>query len=217
MTGLNLPACGSLKKLGLPVLDRQTALIYHPLFGILYRKRFRMILDCLGGNKENILEIGFGRGLLLPELGSRCSRLYGLDVHSRIEVVKNMLSEEAAPNIFLNAGSVTDIPYKNKIFDTVVCISVFEHIVDLKTCFQECSRVLKDSGELVLGFPVKNRLTDLLFRLLKYDARQIHPSSHRDILSAAGERFVLKKSRVYPGLLPVDYSLYFAGKFTKRQ
>jgi ubiquinone/menaquinone biosynthesis C-methylase UbiE len=214
---MNLPDPRGLELLDIPVLDKHTRLIYHPLAGILYQKRFQMVVACLGEKKNKILEIGFGRGILLGELSAHCDQLYGIDIHHRIDVVNNMLQKERVGNIVLGAGSATAIPYKDGVFDAIVCVSVLEHLTDLKLCFVECSRVLKDSGELIIGFPVRNWLTDLLFRLLHYDARKIHPSSHRDIENAAGGWFILEKNMVYPGFLPVDYSLYCVGKFTKRK
>ena len=212
----NLPDRAIVEELGIPVLDKHTGLIYHPVFGILYQERFRMAVSFLDKGKENILEAGFGRGLLLPELSTYCSRLFGIDVHDKIDTVSRMLQKMRLRNIYLNSGSIRNAPYKDGSFDVVVCLSVLEHINDLGPCFKEFSRVLKSRGELIIGFPVKNRLTDLLFKVIGYNADDIHPSSHRDIIEAAGGYFSLKEYAVYPRHFPVDCSLYFTGKFTKR-
>ena len=214
---INLPNSDSLEKLNIPVLDKHTGLIYHPLSGILYQERFKMVLSYLEGKKERILEAGCGRGLLLFELSKRCFKLYGIDIHQRMDVIEEMLRKNSLDNSYLSTGSIAEIPYKDKIFDAIVCVSVLEHLTNLKACFAELFRVLKDSGELILGFPVKNRLTDLLFRFLKYDAAKIHPSSHREIIAAADALFSLESSKVYPRYLPADYALYFVGKFVKRR
>jgi ubiquinone/menaquinone biosynthesis C-methylase UbiE len=213
---INLPDYDSLEKLNIPVLDKLTELIYYPLSGILYQERFRMVLSYLEGKTERILEAGCGRGLFLFELSKRCSELYGLDIHPRLDVIDAMLRKNGLNNVYLNTGSIVKMPYKDKMFDAIVCVSVLEHLKDLRECFLEFSRVLKDSGKLIIGFPVKNKLTDLLFRLIKYDAAKIHPSSHREIITAAEGLFLRDSFKVYPGYLPVDYGLYCAGKFIKR-
>jgi len=213
---INLPAPDSLEKLNISVLDKHTRLIYHPITGILYQKRFWMVLSYLKAKKGKILEVGCGRGLLLPELSKRCLQVYGIDVHGRMDVVERTMLDEGVHNASLSAGSITRIPYRDKIFDAVICISVLEHMTDLTLCFKEFFRVLKNSGELIIGFPVKNRLTDLLLRFLDYNASEVHPSGHRNIIEAAKQRFLLQDFTVYPKHLPMDYSLYFVGKFIKR-
>ncbi len=213
---MDLPDSGSLEKLNIPVLDKHTKLIYHPITGILYQKRFWMVLSYLREKKGRILEVGCGRGLFLPELSKRCLQLYSIDVHNRLDVVEGTLRNEGIHNATLSAGSITGIPYRDRIFDAIVCISVLEHITDLTLCFKEFFRVLKDSGEVIIGFPVKNRLTDILLGFLNYNAAEVHPSSHRNIIEAAKKRFILQSFAVYPKYLPVDYSLYFVGKFIKR-
>lgn len=214
--GINLPVPDKLEKLNIPILDKHTKLIYHPITGILYQKRFWMVLSYLKEKKGRILEVGCGRGLLLPELSRRCLQLYSIDVHNRLDVVQAMLRNEGIENVSLSAGSITGMPYQEKIFDAIVCVSVLEHMTDLTLCFKELSRVLKNSGELIIGFPVKNRLTDLLLRVLNYNASEVHPSGHRNIIEAAKQWFLLQSFTVYPKYLPVDYSLYFVGKFIKR-
>ncbi len=213
---MDLPDPERLEKLDIPILDKHTKLIYHPVTGILYQERFLMALSYLKEKKGIILEAGCGRGLLLPELSRRCNQLHGIDIHNRLDVVQRTLQSEEVYNASVSAGSVTGIPYRERIFDAIVCISVLEHMTDLTPCFEEFSRVLKNSGELIIGFPVKNRLTDLLLRFLNYNASEVHPSSHRNIIEAAKQEFLLQSFTVYPKFLPVDYSLYFVGKFIKR-
>ncbi|MDD5130363.1 MAG: class I SAM-dependent methyltransferase [Candidatus Omnitrophica bacterium] len=212
---LDLPDPGILEKLNIPVLDKHTKLIYHPLTGILYQGRFRMALSCLADKQEKILEAGCGRGLFLPELSRRCSKLYTLDVHPRMDVVARMLKQNNTGNVYLNTGSVIEMPYKEKIFDTIVCISVLEHVTDLQKCFSEFFRVLKDSGELIIGFPAENMLTDFLFKLLKFDAAKFHPSGHRNIFSAAKKLFLQRELRVFPASFLRNFALYFVARFVK--
>jgi len=211
-----LPHSKNLEELGIPLLDKHTKLIYHPFTGILYQKRFCMVFSYLRERRAKILEVGCGRGLLLPELSKRCFQLHGIDIHGRLDVVQRTLEKERLHNVFLSGGNITAIPYRDRVFDAIICVSVLEHLKDLKTCFTELSRVLKDSGDLILGFPVKNGLTDLLFRFLRCDVDNIHPSSHQKIILAAREQFSLQSFQVYPRHFPVDLALYFVGRFAKR-
>jgi len=81
------------------------------------------------------------------------------------------------------------LPYENGSFDVVLLIEVMEHILDHKTLFLECHRVLKDKGIMFFSTPnimsLKSRVRFLLngffyaFKPLDYsrdDGRQ-HVSS----------------------------------------
>jgi hypothetical protein len=64
----------------------------------------------------------------------------------------------------------------------------------------------------VLGFPVRQPLTDAFFRLFGFDPRELHPSSHTDILLAAeqDEKFVVDRVAHFPRVLPLRLSGYAA-------
>jgi ubiquinone/menaquinone biosynthesis C-methylase UbiE len=113
------------------------------------------------------------------------------------------------------AADLTHIPIKAGSFDVVICVSVLEHIKDLKTAFEEMSRVIRQEGILILGFPMKNKLTKMLLSLIGYDDSLIHPSGHEQILMAAREKFTLKGERIYPSWMSKS-GLYYTGCFKKK-
>lgn len=49
---------------------------------------------------------------------------------------------------------VTDIQFKNEMFDYIIINHVLEHIPDEKRAISELIRVLKPEGEIILSFPV---------------------------------------------------------------
>ncbi len=53
----------------------------------------------------------------------------------------------------LSGADITHLPFKDQSFDLVVCSEVLEHIADDKTAIQECFRVLKPGGYLVISVP----------------------------------------------------------------
>ena len=62
------------------------------------------------------------------------------------------------PNV--HRVDVTNIPYKDEMFDYVIINHVLEHVLDEKKAISELKRVLKPNGKIVMSFPIAlNRLT----------------------------------------------------------
>ena len=183
-------------------------LYYHPLTGFGYRRRLAMALTLLGeGPFGRLLEIGYGSGILLPELGRRAREVHGVDLHENPDLVERMARAHGI-TVSLTTGDIYSLPYPDAHFDAVVCLSVIEHLTDLDRACAEMRRVLAPAGVAVLGFPVRNVITTLFFRAVGYDAAEIHPSSHRDVLAALCRTFTVERTLRLPAVLPVNLGLY---------
>jgi len=182
--------------------------------------RLRMSLNMLGPKKyQKMLDIGFGSGIFIPELSRRCNHLHGIDVHNNIDMVEDMLRKEGL-KATLSKASATEIPYPSDYFDCVVCVSVLEHIRDIKCAVREIRRVVKEDGTIVLGFPVDNKLTYLALKvsyLWLPNARleDEHVCSHIDILKELSNQLKIEKTCSFPSFVPINYSLYFTCKCRK--
>jgi ubiquinone/menaquinone biosynthesis C-methylase UbiE len=45
------------------------------------------------------------------------------------------------------------LPFDDNTFDSIVCFEVLEHVVDIELTLQECRRVLKDQGKMLVSMP----------------------------------------------------------------
>lgn len=191
---------------------------YYPLIGWVYRKRLVNTLALISLGKEKILDIGYGSGLLFPSLLESAQICYGLENHGQENKVYEFLTKEniTKEKVILQDGSILEMPYANEFFDAVVSVSTLEHIKDLDKAMSEMSRVLKAGGEMILSFPVRNAITDRFYKLFGYEPRTIHPSSHRDIITAAEKYFKVEKIIKFPAVLPLDYSFYCSIKCLKK-
>ena len=183
---------------------------FRPLTARIYRARLRLASSLLGGGRfDSLLEVGYGSGIFLPELARRSGRLAGIDVHgesSRVEEMLSRLGIEAD----LREASLFEIPFEDGEFDALVCLSVLEHITELEEALTEFRRLLRPGGVAVLGFPVRNPITDTFFRAVGYNPREIHPSSHRDILRAvrAHHELAVEREARFPRFPAVDRAAY---------
>ena len=176
----------------------------------MYRARLRLALETLGnGPFESLIEVGYGSGILLPELTQRARRVCGVDVHPYTQEVERSM-ERLGVTALLRQASLFEMPFAEDEFDVLVCLSVLEHIKELDVALEEVARVLRPSGVAVIGFPVRNVVTDGLFRALGYQPREMHPSSHDDIIQAAVRSTKLDLERIVqiPRKLPRSVSAY---------
>jgi len=193
-----------------PDADDPVDYYYKRFTGRIYRARLRLAADLLGRRRYgSLLEVGYGSGIFLPELARRAERLAAIDIHRETGRVREMLSRLGV-TADLREGSLFEMPFRDGEFDGLVCLSVLEHLTELEAALSEFHRVLRTGGVAVLGFPVRNLVTDAFFRMVGYNPREIHPSGHRDILAAARAHkgFAVEREARFPQIVPLDLAGY---------
>jgi SAM-dependent methyltransferase len=207
MDALLLPPRGALPKTN----DEDPVDYYYGVTAPLYRGRLTVAARLLGRCYPSLLDVGYGSGIFFPELARRADRLVGVEVHGEEARVGDAL-RELDVDVDLRPGSILDLPAADGEFHAVVCLSVLEHLRELADALRELRRVLVPGGVGVLGFPVRQPLTDAFFRIFGFDPRELHPSSHTDILRAAEQDIGFDVERVahFPRLLPLQLSGYAA-------
>lgn len=167
---------------------------YRPVVGRMYRRRVELCLaECKGG--ERVLEVGFGSGVTFLNLCENYEEIHGLDLNAPVEEVAAVFRAKQIET-HLQKGNVLDMPYPENHFDTVLLISILEHLKpdEQVPAFEEVRRVLKPGGQVVYGVPVERRLMVWMFRLLGFNIREHHFSTEKDVSQAADK--VLRKVRV---------------------
>lgn len=198
-------------------VDRNDPLRFYfwPIIGKMFRRRIELCLaECLGG--QRVLEVGFGSGVTFLNLNDSYKEVYGLDLNASVEAVKTVF-EAKQIETHLQSGSLLSMPYKDDFFDTVLLISVLEHLKPFEQiqAFREIRRVLKPQGQAVYGVPIERSFMVFMFRLLGYNIREHHFSTETDVFNAAGS--VLDKVRVVrmQSIPAIFGSVYEVGHFVK--
>ncbi|MFH1416469.1 MAG: class I SAM-dependent methyltransferase [Elusimicrobiota bacterium] len=189
---------------------------YNPFTSWFYRKRLKMAQQFLKEEQVGrILDIGYGCGLLMPELSRHADEVHGLDTHDKAAEVKAILGNlQVFPELV--KGSIYELPYETGFFDIVVSISVMEHIKHLEKAFKEMKRITKENGICILGFPVKNRITKMLFKALDFNSDENHVSSHSMIIDSFKGYYHITGMNRFPGWINRDYALYITVRGVNR-
>jgi SAM-dependent methyltransferase len=162
-----------------------------PGFKELYRKRMEMCLaECNGG--EKILEVGFGSGLTFSNLNRIYHQIFGIEKNSPVSIadITSYFTNRNIP-VNLTSGDLLNMPYIDDEFDTVLIISVLEHLKpsEQARAFSEIHRVLRPNGQLVYGVPFDRPLMTFLYRMLGYKIKDFHFSNQNIIRQQAQAQF----------------------------
>ncbi|PKO14910.1 MAG: hypothetical protein CVU39_12600 [Chloroflexi bacterium HGW-Chloroflexi-10] len=187
-----------------------------PIIGKMYRERVqRCLAECTGG--EHILEIGFGTGLTFLNLKDMYQNIHGLDLTVDVNPIHKLFLEHGVDTQLQN-GSVLSMPYEDNYFDTVLLISIMEHLKpdELTKAFQEIHRVLKPGGQVIYGVPVERPFMVFMFRLLGHNIRDEHFSTEEDVYTHAKILFKEIARIVMPGIPAFFGPVYQVGHFQKQ-
>jgi ubiquinone/menaquinone biosynthesis C-methylase UbiE len=185
--------------------------VYRPFLGLIARLRFNMILKLLADRHcGRLLEIGYGSGVLLPELRLRCEELHGIDPHPMPEAVTQAL-ERNGTSAFLKTSGAESLPYPDGFFDIVVAVSALEFVTDLGTVCREVKRVLKPDGRFFFVTPGTSPMLDFGLKLLTgNDAKKDFGHRREIVLPMTKQHFTFEQTLTAPPLLGSLLPLYSA-------
>lgn len=172
----------------------------HKLFlGTISRARFHLVKDLLGGRRgRQLLEIGYGSGVFLPELAKYAEELYGIDVHNEQKSVTKKLSEFGV-TAELASGGAEKIPWNDDFFDFVVAVSALEFVGNLDAVCLEVKRTLKSSGSFVVVTPGQSPLLDFGLKVLTgKSAKEDFADRRALILPTLCKHFDVRREITYP-------------------
>lgn len=179
-----------------------------PVLNYFYFRRLKIAIKLLGNCKfDKLLDLGYGSGILFPELSTRCNKLYGLDKHGKSQLVSKILTrEKIIANLY--DGNITDLPFDNELFDCVICLSVLDHIKQISKVASEIYRVIKSQGILIIGLVAQNLITHIGFLLIRAKTNIYHVSTNFEIIREFKKKFKLVDITWFPRMVPKKWALY---------
>lgn len=127
-----------------------------------------IILDYLAStptalSEQTVLDAGCGTGTCLSELLGRVGKLHGRELNTGMQqVAKERFADN--PEVQIEQGSITELPFADETFDGIVCNQVLHHLdpgesddadaegfPNVRSFFREAFRVLRPNGILVIN------------------------------------------------------------------
>jgi len=117
--------------------------------------------ECLLGNVQGkkVLELGCGGGQNAIVLAKWGANVTGVDQSARqLDHAHKIASQEGVIIRFLRANVETIPELEDNYFDLILSSHALNYVEDIQAVFQECRRLLKPSGKLVicLSHPISN-------------------------------------------------------------
>ena len=109
--------------------------------GQLYAKKGELVLDIGCGDCSSLIEI--------KNLGAKA---FGIEADNNVKSIADALDLE------VHIGSITDNPFKGKLFDLIVMNQVIEHIPEPDKCIKLIKRRLSNQGRIIFVLPNKESL-----------------------------------------------------------
>lgn len=140
---------------------------------------------------KDVLEIGLGYGTVAQRLAEAGARYEGLDIAAGpVGMVNHRLNQSGLPGK-AQQGSILEAPFPDQSFDFVVAIGCLHHTGNLQRAIDECHRVLRPGGKLVMMVYYAysyRRWAQVPKETLGYMGREL--IGYRGVMgnSAAGER-----------------------------
>ena len=131
-----------------------------------------------------LLDLGCGSGLWLASMRELGWRIDGVDFDPRA------VQAAAERGLAVRCGSLEQQNFPNETFDAVTMSHFIEHLPDPVRTLQECARILKPGGRLILWTP---NTSSLGHRLLKQHWRGLEPPRHLHLFSPPSMRTLLER------------------------
>jgi len=122
--------------------------------------RFKQICIEIGelNWKDRLLEVGCGKGTLGLFVSVHCSEYVGVDFSVNALKHAKKLGKD---NMSYVCADASFLPFKEDVFNIVLCSEVLEHIPKYTKVLPECFSILKPRGKLLITVP--NRYNPTIF------------------------------------------------------
>lgn len=112
-----------------------------------------------------ILDLGSGDGYLKKYLGNDVDLNTTGNALSSFEITQMDIANDTSGNVDITHNAEqAPYPFKENSFDGIVCSELLEHVFNPHTVIEECHRILKNNGILILTVPNFDSIDNILIR-----------------------------------------------------
>ena len=169
---------------------------------------FDRCMDLIEKHKKNgkVLDVGTAGGTFLKSAKDRGWEVHGIEPNKWLA---NWGREHYG--IDIKPGTIFDHKFDDNTFDVVTLWDVLEHVPDPKKTLDECNRILKEDGLIVVNYPDVGSWISRIMRskwvfLLSVHLYYFTPKTIRNMLDKTGFSIVKKKPHFQT--LQLDYLIF---------
>lgn len=163
---------------------------------------FEELLNGINIKNKKFLDAGCGLGYFSKVAVSKNASVTGIDIGDKL--IDKCIKAVREANFI--EGAVTQIPFKDKFFDIVLCTEVIEHVEEPIKAVRELFRVVKPGGYIIITTP--NKIYKPLFDMLSFskirryqgNENWMYPWSLRKIIKDEGGK--IKKEKYFNFIYP---------------
>jgi ubiquinone/menaquinone biosynthesis C-methylase UbiE len=123
---------------------------YDKLYWVQNSQFLKQFIDICSLNKSlDVLDIGSGTGKISQTIAPFVNSVTGIDISDKM--IENANNQNQFDNVCYVKMNVEATDFPSDKFDLVTARMVFHHVKNLKKGFQECYRVLKKGGQMVVS------------------------------------------------------------------
>ncbi len=191
--------------------------VENPIVSMFYWDKVSRLLNLVRFRKDStVLDAGCGPGMFLPSLSRNFKEVYAIDINSNdLKIAEALKKTKCMNNVKFVESNILDLPFKDKMFDTVFTVDVLEHIIKMDDAVDELSRVIKDGGYLAATIPTENKGHVFARSLFGYKKPKDHYYGSKETISFIRKKFKLVR-KTTPLFIPEIITPIIVAVFRKR-
>lgn len=141
-----------------------------------HTRKLSAVLSEVKNSPNSILDVGCASGWFLSELQKEfpSAKCYGVDIYPDAIAY----GKKKYKKIKFEIADAHKLPFKNGMFDLVVCTEVLEHVDDPRHVITEIKRVLKKNGRAIIELDSGSILFSTVWFLWKLSKGGVWNHSH---------------------------------------
>jgi len=137
-------------------------------------------------NHGSIIDIGSSQGLFLQRINADKKIAFDISM-----TYLKKISRDLNPI----RGNAEKLPFRNHVFDSIILSDIMEHVLLPDAVIAECSRILKQSGNLYLAIPWKEDLSSYKIYEGKYEFTHLRAFNDENIRDMTSQYFIIEEMK----------------------
>jgi ubiquinone/menaquinone biosynthesis C-methylase UbiE len=139
----------TIRKRELIELYDTTAAMYNKRYKRIQTEKYKYLLGHFT-EKDSVLDVGCGTGLLIGLLDGRVASMVGVDLSTEmLRVASQNIKSKGIDGNLINADA-DSLPFRSNVFSKIVSVTLLQNMPDPKVTIGELARVLDNGGDMII-------------------------------------------------------------------